>query len=163
MVLWRLRIRFPKRNQVNITSLIIRRGHSPQKEGLRPHFLRLQTLITLQLRKRWIKNHCRKTSKHLICKISDRLLIHVTMTKSYRIITLRDGRYVVFVRLDLRNLRLPPVIVRKWKKFKYIDNECKESKKPWLYSSDKPSLVGWKSSVTTSFTVLSNNNNVSGT
>lgn len=41
-----------------------------RKEKNRVNCLRLQTLSNIQMKKRWIKNHCRKTSKRLICKIS---------------------------------------------------------------------------------------------
>lgn len=41
-----------------------------RKEKNRVNCLRLQTLSNIQMKKRWTKNHCRKTSNRLICKIS---------------------------------------------------------------------------------------------
>lgn len=74
-----------------------------RKEKNRVNCLRLQTLSNIQLKKRWIKNHCRKTSKRLICKISGPTTYPCD-----------DGRYVVFERLVLRDLRrLPPAFIRK--------------------------------------------------
>jgi hypothetical protein len=41
-----------------------------RKQQNRINCIRLQTLSNIQMKKRWNKNHCRKTSKRFICNIS---------------------------------------------------------------------------------------------
>ena len=46
------------------------RKRKTRKEKNRANCIRLYTRSNNVLKKRWTKNHCRKTSKRLICKIS---------------------------------------------------------------------------------------------